>query len=208
MVDTTTVTRSLPVLADAAKIAQVIRNLISNAIKFTPCGGTVTIRLTMNEIENKVRVEVRDTGAGMTKEDRRKLFNEIVQFNPQALQNGQGSGLGLYLSRRIVDMHQGRVGVDLEWEGIGSVFFVEFPLVEQGCSDDVEMELCMSHTHTHTTHVLARKNFARRNLARENLARENLARENLARKIYTYILCQYTYIYMLYSMHLHYTYII
>lgn len=117
--------------ADATKISQVFRNLISNALKFTPFGGTVSIVLQLSEDRGRFRLEVHDSGPGISKEDRKKLFNEIVQFNPKALQNGQGSGLGLYLSRHIVDVHGGRIGVDLEWDGVGSIFFVELPLAAE-----------------------------------------------------------------------------
>ena len=121
-----------PVDADSAKISQVLRNLVSNALKFTPSGGSVTLVVSLAEGAGgpRVRVEVRDTGAGMAVEDRRRLFNEVVQFNAKELQGGQGSGLGLYLSRRIVDMHGGSIGVDLDWTGPGSIFFLELPLAE------------------------------------------------------------------------------
>ena len=111
--------------ADSTKLAQVIRNLVSNALKFTPEGGMITVKMLAVAGGRSVRLEVQDTGPGMTREQRKKLFNEVVQFNPKELQNGQGSGLGLFLSRKIVDMHRGNIGVDVEWEGKGSIFFLE-----------------------------------------------------------------------------------
>lgn len=114
--------------ADATKISQVFRNLFSNAIKFTPAGGTVTAKLFVDDVTKLFRIEVQDTGAGMSKDNRKKLFNEVIQFNARELQNGQGSGLGLYLSRRIIDMHGGMIGVDCEWEGAGSIFYIELPV--------------------------------------------------------------------------------
>jgi CheY-like chemotaxis protein len=116
------------VLVDEAKFAQVVRNLISNALKFTPCGGSVTMKLLRTPDNKRVRVEVHDTGPGMTKEQRRRLFKEVVQFNAKELQGGQGSGLGLYLSHRIMQLHDGDIGVDTEREGSGSVFFLELPV--------------------------------------------------------------------------------
>jgi two-component system sensor histidine kinase/response regulator len=118
------------VVIDEAKFAQVVRNLISNALKFTPSGGSITLKL-LKLLDNKrVRVEVHDTGPGMTKEQRRRLFKEVVQFNAKELQGGQGSGLGLYLSHRIMQLHDGDIGVDTEREESGSVFFLELPVVE------------------------------------------------------------------------------
>ena len=122
--------------ADSAKLSQVFRNLISNALKFTKRGGTVTVRVALDEAKESVRIEVQDTGVGMSVEQRRKLFKEVVQFNAMELQNGQGSGLGLYLSRKIIDMHRGIIGVDMDWEGPGSIFFVELPLSAHGMSSE------------------------------------------------------------------------
>jgi signal transduction histidine kinase len=76
-----------------------------------------------------------DTGPGLRKEDRARLFNEVIQFDAKLLQNGQGSGLGLYLSRKVVDMHGGSIGVDMEWEGVGSKFYIELDLSEQKYSE-------------------------------------------------------------------------
>ena len=113
---------------DASKLSQVLRNLLSNAVKFTRCGGTISISVLLNASSDRVRIEVHDTGVGITKSDRKKLFNEFVQLNAKDLQGGGGSGLGLFLSRRIMGMHQGTIGVDLEWEGPGSIFFIELPV--------------------------------------------------------------------------------
>jgi signal transduction histidine kinase len=115
---------------DSSKLAQVFRNLVSNAVKFTPVGGRVTLTLSLNHETKRVRLEVQDTGPGMRKEDRARLFNEVIQFDAKLLQNGQGSGLGLYLSRKVIDMHGGSIGVDLEWEGVGSKFYIELDVSE------------------------------------------------------------------------------
>lgn len=116
---------------DSTKLSQVIRNLVSNAVKFTPNEGNIAVRMKISEANTRIRIEVQDTGPGILKEDRRRLFTEVVQFNPKELQNGQGSGLGLFLSRKIVDMHCGAIGVDIEWDGPGSIFFIELPILEQ-----------------------------------------------------------------------------
>ena len=120
----------LPVVnGDVAKLTQVVRNLLSNALKFTPDGGSVVMTLSVDATTQRVRLEVQDSGPGIAREDRQKLFNEVVQFNAKELQGGQGSGLGLFLSQRIIAMHDGVIGVDLEWEGVGSKFYLELPLI-------------------------------------------------------------------------------
>ena len=123
---------------DATKLTQVFRNLISNGLKFTPAGGSVIVRLTANDADTSeggsLQVSVQDTGPGMSRADRRRLFHEIVQFNPVGLQKGQGSGLGLYISRRIVDMHDGSISVDMDRDDTtsGSIFYVSLPRLQPG----------------------------------------------------------------------------
>ena len=126
---------------DSTKLSQVFRNLISNALKFTPSGGSVTVKLSVLDAVKRVRIEVQDTGAGMSREQRERLFQEVVQFNAKELQNGQGSGLGLFLSRKIIDMHDGTIGVDMGWEGPGSKFFVELPISDQQEGNKVARKL-------------------------------------------------------------------
>ena len=83
---------------DAGKITQVLRNFISNAIKFTPEGGTVEVRAFLRTVVNKreVVIQVIDSGVGMTQDQLGKIFKNIVQFNVNELQEGGGSGIGLW----------------------------------------------------------------------------------------------------------------
>ena len=69
-----------------------------------------------------------DSGYGLSKENQAKLFREVVQFNANAQQGGGGSGLGLWLTKKIVDLHGGKVGVHSEGEGKGCTFFVDIPI--------------------------------------------------------------------------------
>jgi CheY-like chemotaxis protein len=180
------------IFADKFKMDQVIRNLMSNALKFTPRGGVVTINATfvqdsaiesarnqcdrqatsevvlppvpnsrmtskfmnilhhrkLNSIANlddtnepnetvqaglrgKLVVTVMDTGAGISKENQARLFNEIVQFNPEKLQAGGGSGLGLWITQEILNLHDGSISVSSEGEGKGSSFTMEIPMIRQ-----------------------------------------------------------------------------
>jgi signal transduction histidine kinase len=90
------------VRGDAFKLAQVIRNLLSNAIKFTPEGGTVVVALQLCDSVERgrcVRFSVKDSGAGISKQNMKKLFGQYVQFNAAQLQKGKGSGLGLWITK-------------------------------------------------------------------------------------------------------------
>lgn len=78
-----------------------------------------------------VRIAVTDTGPGISLEDQRNLFHEFIQVKADKLQNGQGSGLGLWIAANIVRLHQGRIGVLSEGEGRGSTFIIDIPIVDE-----------------------------------------------------------------------------
>jgi signal transduction histidine kinase len=107
---------------DPHKMTQVIRNLLTNALKFTSAGGAVVVQISRQpefsngkrlvqdeDYKGVFRVAVVDTGAGISKDNLPKLFGQYVQFNAGKLQGGKGSGLGLWLSKIIVEMHDGIV---------------------------------------------------------------------------------------------------
>jgi CheY-like chemotaxis protein len=180
------------IYADKFKMDQVIRNLMSNALKFTPRGGNVTVKATfvqdsaiesaryrcdlrgtaedvlppvpisrkartfmnilhhrklnsiaiLNDIDvpnetvqaglrGNLVVVVTDTGAGISRENQKRLFTEVVQFNPEKLQAGGGSGLGLWITQEILNLHDGSISVSSEGEGKGSSFFIEIPMIRQ-----------------------------------------------------------------------------
>ncbi len=111
--------------ADRKKISQVLYNLLGNAIKFTPAGGTVILDL---EIQDHILLfKVQDTGIGISKEDQNKLFDHFVQLDSAANRKYEGTGLGLALSRRFVEMHGGSIQVESE-TGKGSTFTFTIPL--------------------------------------------------------------------------------
>lgn len=122
----------LLISADEYKLHQVVRNLLSNALKFTLPQGHVRVRVctVLRELDANqsewVRVEVIDSGYGIAKENLGKLFREIIQFSAKEQQKGGGSGLGLYISKGIVELHSGVIGVESEGLGLGCTFFIEF----------------------------------------------------------------------------------
>jgi signal transduction histidine kinase len=111
------------VAGDERRIKQVIFNLLSNAVKFTPAGGEVDVSAT--RANGEVRVSVADTGPGIAPEDRQRIFEEFQQ-SETGVGLREGTGLGLALSKRYVELHGGRIWVDSE-VGRGSTFTFALP---------------------------------------------------------------------------------
>jgi signal transduction histidine kinase len=111
------------VTGDERRIRQVIFNLLSNAVKFTPPGGVVDV--TASQVNGEVRVSVADTGPGIAADDHERIFEEFRQTDA-GVEQGEGTGLGLALSRRLVELHGGRIWVDSEL-GRGSTFVFALP---------------------------------------------------------------------------------
>ncbi|MGE0590965.1 MAG: PAS domain S-box protein [Vicinamibacterales bacterium] len=113
------------VFTDAARLKQVLYNYLSNAIKFTPEGGTITLHVTA-EGDEAFRIEVEDTGVGIAAADLGRLFQDFQQLDDGAAKRYQGTGLGLALTRRIAEAQGGHVGVR-STPGAGSVFSAVLP---------------------------------------------------------------------------------
>jgi len=109
---------------DIDKLEDVLVNLTDNAIKYTE-KGLVVVKL----IEKKkcVRFEVQDTGQGLEKSEIKNLFNKFVRGSRGLLSHTDGSGLGLYIAKRIIELHNGRIGVDSKGKGKGCTFWFEVP---------------------------------------------------------------------------------
>ena len=116
----------LRVLADRGRVRQVLLNLLSNAIKFTPDGGRIILEATSANGGAAGRVAVTDSGIGIAPEDQAKLFQEFVQLDASASRKYEGTGLGLALSRRLIELHGGAIGVESEM-GKGSTFWFTLP---------------------------------------------------------------------------------
>ena len=108
---------------DERRIKQVIFNLLSNAVKFTPAGGAVDVSAA--QVNGEVRVAVTDTGPGIAPEDHERIFEEFQQTET-GFEQHEGTGLGLALSKRLVELHGGRIWVDSE-PGKGSTFVFTLP---------------------------------------------------------------------------------
>jgi signal transduction histidine kinase len=111
------------VRGDERRIRQVIFNLLSNAVKFTPAGGAVDVRAM--RLNGEVRVSVSDTGPGIAVEDHQRIFEEFQQTEA-GVEQREGTGLGLALSKRLVELHGGRIWVESE-PGNGSTFVFTLP---------------------------------------------------------------------------------
>jgi len=114
----------VPVLADATALAQVIENLVSNAVKYSPPGKKIHVRLT--KTPQAVRCEVQDEGPGLSAEDQKKLFGKFARLSAKPTGGEHATGLGLSIVKRMVEAMNGKVWCESE-PGSGALFVVEFP---------------------------------------------------------------------------------
>ncbi|MFX0070123.1 MAG: PAS domain S-box protein [Candidatus Hermodarchaeota archaeon] len=115
---------------DSKQINQVLNNILTNAIKFTPPKGTITIQSKINE--NFVILSFNDTGIGLTEEEKQQLFiqfGKIERFGQGFDVITEGSGLGLYISKKIIELHGGKIWVESEGRNKGSTFYFSLPLI-------------------------------------------------------------------------------
>jgi PAS domain S-box-containing protein len=116
----------IKIKADETKIKQIVFNLLSNAVKFTPDGGTITIKLT--KIKNLAQISVRDTGIGIDDKNKDKVFCKFEQIDTGQTRRYGGVGLGLSLTKKIVEMHNGKIWFNSAGKNKGTCFFVQLPL--------------------------------------------------------------------------------
>jgi len=129
----TEIASDLPlVLVDKNKIVHILTNLLGNAFEFTPPGGRVWIRASRSETESSrmVLLEVGDTGRGIASDHHALIFREFAQVDSSASRAHHGTGLGLTIARRYVELHGGRIWVESEL-GAGSRFFFTLPAALQ-----------------------------------------------------------------------------
>lgn len=126
-------TRILPdnlvVVADERLLKQILLNLLSNATKFTPTGGQITVKA--EQLEREVCVSIADTGIGIKLDDQMRIFKDFEQVDSTMSRKHQGTGLGLALCRKFVELHGGRIWVESAGGGQGSTFRFTLPVESQ-----------------------------------------------------------------------------
>ncbi len=118
----------IAIQADELKLKQVMLNLLSNAIKFTPEWGTITVQAT--RMSDELVISVRDTGIGIERSNQERIFNAFEQVDTSVARRQQGTGLGLALARKLVEIHGGRIWVESGGLGKGSAFMFAIPMIE------------------------------------------------------------------------------
>jgi PAS domain S-box-containing protein len=119
--------RAGPINADADRLQQVIWNLLTNAIKFTPGGGRILVRL--DSVDSHVEIQVEDSGIGISREFLPHIFDRFRQGDPGTNRQHGGMGLGLSIVRQLVELHGGTVRAESEGEGKGTTFIVRLPFI-------------------------------------------------------------------------------
>jgi signal transduction histidine kinase len=114
-----------PVKADTNRLIQVLINLLTNAWKYTPPAGE--IKVTAYQNRSHIQVEVTDSGIGISPEDQQSLFNQFFRSSDETVREESGWGLGLHVSKRLIEMMQGEIGV-VSQLGKGSTFWFTIPL--------------------------------------------------------------------------------
>ena len=112
-------------MGDERKVKQVLLNLLSNAVKFTPEGGRIS--LTAGRPAGMVEIAVTDTGIGIAPEDQAAVFEEFRQVGSDETRKQEGTGLGLTLAKKFVELHGGRIWVESELGG-GATFTFTLPV--------------------------------------------------------------------------------
>ncbi|MCC6680737.1 MAG: HAMP domain-containing histidine kinase [Phycisphaeraceae bacterium] len=118
---------NLPMVStDAMKLQQIVFNFLSNAVKFTPPGGTVTLAASALD-ERRVRLSVIDTGPGIAEQDQKRIFDKFVQLDPSVTREQAGTGLGLTICKELAPLLHGTIDVD-SIPGRGATFSLTFPV--------------------------------------------------------------------------------
>jgi PAS domain S-box-containing protein len=122
-----------PVDGDPARLLQVFWNVVKNAVKFTPSGGAVFVRCMVTE-SSSIHVSVRDTGLGIAPEDSARIFNAFEQGHAAIAHRFGGLGLGLAISKALVELHNGTLAASSEGLGRGATFTIHLPLTDEELS--------------------------------------------------------------------------
>jgi signal transduction histidine kinase len=116
---------------DAARLAQVLGNLLQNAAKFTPAQGRVAVCFRVDPRAGEARLQVKDSGVGIASDTLKRVFEPFVQADKTLERSGSGLGLGLALARGIIELHGGSISAESAGSGLGASFEVRLPLEQQ-----------------------------------------------------------------------------
>ena len=116
---------NINVYIDKDKIEKIITNILSNAFKFTPEGGEIHFKVL--KLERKIEISVKDTGIGIPEERIKKIFDRFYQVDASSTREGEGTGIGLALTKELVELHKGFIRVESK-EGKGTTFKIKLPL--------------------------------------------------------------------------------
>jgi signal transduction histidine kinase len=123
-----TIDESIPLIkTDSGKAQQILYNILSNAVKFTPEEGKIEIKAFMPD-HLTVRIAISDTGPGIAEKDREKIFEKFRQIDGSLTRTQQGTGLGLAISTELAKLLSGKIGLE-SVEGQGSTFWLDLPIV-------------------------------------------------------------------------------
>ncbi|MDM8558737.1 hybrid sensor histidine kinase/response regulator [Candidatus Parabeggiatoa sp. HSG14] len=123
---------------DKNTVHQILDNLISNAVKYSPHGKHINIR--MRQLEEKICCEIQDEGTGLSTEDQQKLFSKFTRLTPKPTGKEHSTGLGLFIVKKLVEAMNGNVWCESEL-GKGTSFFVEFPVFLSTCANKVSKDI-------------------------------------------------------------------
>lgn len=135
---------------DEGKVAQILRNFISNALKYTENGE---VRVKAVRLGNMVAFSVADTGIGIAPEDRDRVFEEFIQLDSPIHKRVKGTGLGLPLSRKLIELLGGSIAVTSEL-GVGSTFWATIPLIYPGAIEQTSLPKIIPQVNTSLTTIL------------------------------------------------------
>ncbi len=121
-----------PIVADEGRLEEVVYNLVSNAVKYSPDGGAIEVRV--RPVSEGVRVEVTDHGLGIAKEHHEQIFQKFARLQQTDERVRGGRGIGLFISRFFIEAHGGQIGLDSD-TGQGTTFFFTLPLEPMGDSE-------------------------------------------------------------------------
>jgi two-component system phosphate regulon sensor histidine kinase PhoR len=122
------------IVADEDKIDSVLTNLVNNAIKYSPNGGEIRVRAVRED--NTILISVQDQGIGIPKDKLTKIFEKFERIDTKETRAAGGTGLGLYLVKHLVELHEGQIWAESEGPGKGSTFYVRLPIYPKRAKDE------------------------------------------------------------------------